>query len=69
VDVFIELKEDIDLTDSKSIPGFIHPDKLAKRYPALKQWSKKWTQKLGREITPGAFKPDTFTDKDIIPFK
>ncbi|WP_046243446.1 hypothetical protein [Hymenobacter terrenus] len=69
VDVFIELSDDIDLTDSKSIPGFIHPDKIAKRYPALKQWSKKWTQKLGREISPGVFKPRTFTDKDVIFFK
>ena len=69
VDAFVELSEDIDLKASENIPGFIHPNKLFKRYPALKNWSRKWTQKLGREITPGAFKPGTFTDKDIIPFK
>ncbi|RZJ57565.1 MAG: hypothetical protein EOO55_03110 [Hymenobacter sp.] len=68
VDTFIDLSKEVDLTSSKSIPGFIHPDKLLKRYPALKEWSRKWSRELGREITPGAFMPGTFTDKDILPF-
>ena len=68
VDAFIDLSQDAGLSSSQSIPGFIHPTKLFKRYPALKEWSRKWSRQLGREITPGAFKPGTFTDKDIILF-
>jgi hypothetical protein len=41
VDTFIDLSKQVDLTSSKSISGFIHPDKLLKRYPALKEWSRK----------------------------
>ena len=68
VDVYIELAEDIDLTASQSIPGFIHPQKLFKKYPALKAWSGKWTRKLGRDVSTGCFKPGTFTDRNIIKF-
>lgn len=68
VDVFIELSKDIPIKASNNIPGFIHPAKLFQRFPSLMQWSQKWTKVLGREITPGAFKPGTFNDANIIKF-
>ena len=68
IDVFIELSSDIGVNASKNIPGFIHPGKLFKRFPALQKWSNKWTKELGREITPGAFEPGTFTDINTISF-
>jgi hypothetical protein len=30
--------------------------------------SQKWSNVLGRPITPGAFKPGTFADKNVIRF-
>ena len=41
---------------------------MLRKYPELKKWSEKWSKELGREVTPGAFNPGTFTDKDIIKF-
>ncbi len=57
IDAFVILKEDIPLTGGKARPDFIHPDKLLERYPALREWSEKWSKILGRDITPAAFKP------------
>jgi hypothetical protein len=37
--------------------GFFHPDKMNREFPALKEWGKKWTKTLRRDITPGAFRP------------
>ena len=74
IDLFFELDDDIaGLTVSTQQPGFIHPDKLTKKVKGLKEWSKKWTQKLGREVTPGAFKigdydQDAFTEKNTMYF-
>ncbi|MFY0256535.1 RHS repeat-associated core domain-containing protein, partial [Chitinophaga sp. 30R24] len=68
IDVFINLSEDIGLNASKNINGFIHPAKLLRQYPTLLEWSEKWTKILGREITPGAFKPGTFNDTNVINF-
>ena len=66
IDAFIEFSSDIGLNASKNIPGFIHPNKLMKKYPALKAWAQKWSKILGREITPGGFKPGSMTDKSVI---
>ena len=68
IDVFIEFADDIPLTGSQNIPGFIHPNKLLKKYPELKAWSDNWSKILGREITPGGFKPGTFTDTEVVKF-
>jgi hypothetical protein len=68
IDVFIELKKDIGINASKNIPGFIHPGKLFQQFPSLLKWSEKWSKILGREITPGAFKPGTFNDPNVIKF-
>ncbi len=68
VDVFIEFANDVAINSSKNIPGFIHPNKLFKQYPALKIWSDNWSKTLGREITPGGFKPGTFIDTDVVKF-
>jgi large repetitive protein len=41
----------------KRQPGFVHPDQLLKAYPELDTWSRTWSDLLGREITPAAWKP------------
>lgn len=68
IDVFIEFADDVGLSSSKNIPGFVHPNKLMKRYPGLQRWAEKWSGVLGREITPGGFKPGTFTDPNYVGF-
>jgi len=68
IDVFVEFSDNIVINSSKNIPGFIHPNKLFKQYPALQKWSDDWSKILGREITPGGFKPGTFTDTDVVKF-
>lgn len=68
IDVYVELTQDIGLKVSKNIEGFIHPSRLLDKYPALQNWSQKWSQILGREITPGAFNPGTFKDASSIKF-
>ena len=68
IDAFVELISPMNVRTSSKIPGFIHPDKLMKRYPALQEWSEKWTKLLGREITPAGFQPGTFTDTAIKKF-
>jgi len=68
IDVFVDLFEDLPLNGSKKIPGFIHPEKMAKRFPALEQWSAKWSEILNRDISVGAFKPGTFRDNNVINF-
>lgn len=60
VDVFVESGQLTEgMSESKSIPGFVKPEKVMAEHPALEEWSDKWSGKLGREITPGAFKPGT----------
>jgi len=60
IDVAVELKTPVtNITTSKNQPGFIHPDKMLKTYPELKTWSEKWSEILGREITPGGWQPGT----------
>ena len=60
VDVGIEFNEPVSgITTSKNQPGFIHPDKMMKNYPDLQVWSEKWSEILGREITPGGWQPGT----------
>jgi hypothetical protein len=68
IDVYVELTQQVGLNSSKNIPGFIHPGKMMERYPALQQWAEKWSKILGREITPGAFNPGTFSDANVIKF-
>ncbi|HEY4063621.1 MAG TPA: RHS repeat-associated core domain-containing protein, partial [Puia sp.] len=58
IDVFIVLDEDIPIKGGVRRPDFIHPDKLLKQYPALREWSEKWSEILKREITPAAIKPE-----------
>ena len=69
IDVYIHLSNDVSLNSSKNIQGFIHPVKLTNQYPLLRDWSNKWSTLLGREITPGAFKPGTFIDNKTIKFR
>lgn len=49
--------------------GFFHPDKVAEKYPNLVAWGEKWSEKLGREITPAIFRSDAPAfDEPYIPF-
>lgn len=60
IDLGIELKSPLNkMNTSKNQPGFYHPDKIMKKYPELKAWSEKWTEILGREITPGGWQAGT----------
>ena len=60
VDVGIEFNNPVsNITTSKNQPGFIHPDKMMKNFPELKAWSEKWSNILGRDITPGGWQPGT----------
>jgi len=68
IDVFVKLSEESSLSVSKNIPGFIHPDKLAKKYPALGEWSQKWTKQLGRDISVGGYQPTFKPSGKVIKF-
>ncbi|NLW47278.1 MAG: hypothetical protein GXY86_08080 [Firmicutes bacterium] len=60
IDVGIEFSDTVqNITTSKNQLGFIHPDKMMKNFPELKAWSEKWSEILGREITPGGWQPGT----------
>lgn len=70
IDVAIELNKPIEnITTSKNQPGFIHPNKMMKNYPELQAWSEKWSDILGRDITPGGWQPGTFNDPNTIKLK
>ncbi len=60
IDVGVEFSKPLqNITTSKKQPGFIHPNKMMKNFPELKAWSEKWSNILGREITPGGWQPGT----------
>lgn len=67
IDFFVESTQ---LTNaynaSKNIPGFVHPGKILPDYPALQNWANQWTKTLGRDVTPGAFKPGTLPNQPAI---
>ncbi len=70
IDFFVESQQlTKGYTTSKSILGFVHPNKILPDYPALQQWSNSWTQTLGRDVTPGAFKPGTVPNQPAIVVK
>jgi RHS repeat-associated protein len=66
IDFFVESAQ---LTNgfsaSKSIPGFVHPDKIMRAFPRLEGWSTRWSVTIGRDITPGAFMPGTLSEMPL----
>ncbi len=44
---------------SASIPGFVHPDRIAARFPELQKWADRWSVQLGRSVSVGGFVPGT----------
>lgn len=70
IDFFVESQQ---LTGgystSKNIPGFVHPNKILPDYPLLQDWATKWTNILGRNVTPGAFGPGTLPSQPSIVVK
>lgn len=66
IDVYVELTQQSGLKANSA--GFVHPDKLLKNFPELKSWSDKWSEILGRQITPGGWNPGALKDANIIKF-
>jgi hypothetical protein len=71
IDFFVESGQLTDgYTTSKNIPGFVHPNKILPDYAPLQSWADRWTQALGRDVTPGAFKPGSLPkDPSIVIIK
>ncbi|MFP5420269.1 MAG: hypothetical protein ACLGID_02215, partial [Gammaproteobacteria bacterium] len=70
IDFFVEsAKLTENYRTSKNIPGFVIPKKILPDYPALQDWSRTWSNTLGRDVTPGAFVPGTVPNEAAILFK
>jgi hypothetical protein len=70
VDFFVESEKlTKGLRTSRDIPGFVHPDKVMRKNPALAEWAEKWSSALGRPVSPGGFKPGTVPDQPKITIK
>ena len=63
IDFFVQSAQ---ITERFQGKKFIHPDELIDAFPALEAWSKKWTQELGRKITPAAWKPGSLPNTPSI---
>jgi RHS repeat-associated protein len=68
IDVYINLTDNLGLKTSTSIPGFLHPNKMMRNYPALDSWSSTWSQELGRQITPAGFVPNYWPTYNTMSF-
>ncbi|SDJ82379.1 LysM peptidoglycan-binding domain-containing protein, partial [Variovorax sp. OV700] len=44
---------------STAIEGMVNANRVMKAYPELRAWSQRWTDALGRKITPAGFQPGT----------
>ncbi|MFT4171341.1 MAG: LysM peptidoglycan-binding domain-containing protein [Rhodocyclaceae bacterium] len=64
VDFFVQSQKLVD--GFKKTPDFIHPEQVIKKYPELAKWSARWTEILGREITPAAWKPGALPQTPAI---
>jgi hypothetical protein len=51
---------------STNIPGFVNPNKILPDYPLLDEWSRKWSNTLGRDVTPGGFVPGKVPNEPAI---
>jgi len=47
------------LDTSNRIPGFVYPRTIQSNYPLVGDWSKAWSDILGRKVTVGGFQPGT----------
>lgn len=63
IDFFVQSSQ---ITERFGGKRFIHPDELIDALPALEAWSKKWTQELGRKITPAAWQPGSLPNTPSI---
>ena len=68
IDFFFEATDDLPLKQRPNIPGFVHPRRINRQYPAVQAWSQKWSKELGREVTAGGFNRGTFVDTEVIDF-
>jgi hypothetical protein len=67
IDFFIESEKLTQgLKTSQNIPGFVHPKNILSNFPELKNWSRKWSEILGRDITPGGFQPGMLPNEPTI---
>lgn len=67
VDFFVESSRLADgYKTSAKTPGFVHPDRIMRDHPHLREWATKWTKILGRKVTSGAFIPGTLPNEPAI---
>jgi len=59
IDAFIQTDSSL---SSFNKNGFAHPDKVARNFPNLKAWGEKWSNELGREVTPAIWKNGQMPD-------
>jgi RHS repeat-associated protein len=60
IDFFVESEKITKgLKESPNIPGFVHPDRIAAKFPALARWAARWTGPRGinRKVSTGGFRP------------
>ena len=55
IDLFVESA--VAVNAFKKQPGFVHPDKMINAFPGLDVWSQRWSDILGRPVSPAAWKP------------
>jgi RHS repeat-associated protein len=56
VDFFVESSKLVQgLETSNKVPGMVKPEVMMDKFPALKDWSARWSATLGRDVTPAGF--------------
>ncbi|NKJ21391.1 putative Ig domain-containing protein [Dyella sp. SG609] len=64
IDLFVESSDVV--SAFKNQPNFIHPDRMIDAYPNLDAWSQKWSEILGRPVSPAAWKPGALPSTPAI---
>jgi RHS repeat-associated protein len=56
IDFFVESDQLVSgLPTSQKVPGMVKPEVLMDKFPALQSWSDRWSETLGREVSPAGF--------------
>ena len=64
IDLFVESTQAVNAF--KKQPGFVHPDKMIDAFPGLDAWSQRWSDILGRPVSPAAWKPGALPSTPAI---
>lgn len=54
------------LKGSRNILGTVHPNRILKQYPELRNWSSKWSDILGRPVKPAGVVPGMLSAQPAI---